>query len=325
MIHNTRLDAAARLIARVSAIAMGLVFVVIIASAYLRLTQAGLGCADWPACYGAATAAADPLASLVRGTHRIAASAVGFLVVLIAVVCWSLGRQWPAQALVAALLAVLTVLLALLGRATTGTHLPAVTLGNLLGGMTMLALLCWLRLQVTMTATVPKADRMITMSAGLGLVLLVAQISLGGLVSAHYALTSCTTFPDCNGAWWPRDWSLAGLDPWREASPPSTTALAPDPGRQALHMAHRFGAAGVAVYLIGLAIVLLRRKERMAVWSRRLIAAIAVQLALGITALHLQPPLFAVLAHNATAALLLLVLVAVIFQSRSAEVASVSA
>ena len=262
---SARLEAATRLIARVSAIAMGLVFVVIVASAYLRLTQAGLGCADWPACYGAATTEADPLASLVRGTHRVAASAVGFLVVLITVVCWSLGRQRPAQALVAALLAALTVLLALLGRASTGTHLPAVTLGNLLGGVTMLALLWWLRLQVTVTATAPKADRVIAMWAGVGLVLLVAQISLGALVSANYALTSCTTFPDCNGAWWPRDWPLAAFDPWREANPPSAAAL------------------------------------------------------------HLQPPLAAVLAHNATAALLPLVLVAVIFQSRSADVASVSA
>lgn len=304
---------------------MGLVFVVIVASAYLRLTQAGLGCADWPACYGAATAETDPLASLVRGTHRIAASAVGFLVVLIAVVCWSLGRQWPAQAVVATLLAVLAVLLALLGRATTGTHLPAITLGNLLGGMTMLGLLWWLRLQVTVTAIPRKADPVVVLWAGLGLVLLVAQISLGALMSAHYALTSCATFPDCNGAWWPRDWPLAAFDPWRDASPPSVTALAPDPGREALHMAHRFGAAGVAVYLIGLALVLLRRGGRMAVWSRRLIAVIVAQLALGVAVLLLHPPLAAAIAHNATAALLLLVLVAVIFQSRSAEVASVSA
>lgn len=315
--NGTRLEAAARLIARVSAIAMGLVFVVIVASAYLRLTQAGLGCADWPACYGAATAEADPLASLVRGTHRIAASAVGFLVVLIAVVCWSLGRQWPAQAWVATLLAVLTVLLALLGRATAGSHLPAVTLGNLLGGMTMLGLLWWLRLQVTVTAIPRKADPIVVLWAGLGLVLLVAQISLGGLVSANYALTSCATFPDCNGAWWPHDWPLAAFNPWREAIPPSVTALAPDPGREALHMAHRFGAAGVAVYLIGLALVLLRRGGRMAVWSSRLIAVIAVQLALGVAVLLLQPPLAAALAHNATAALLLLVLVGMIFQSKS--------
>jgi len=90
-------------------------------------------------------------------------------------------------------------------------------------------------------------------------------------------------------------------------------------------MAHRFGAAGIAVYLIGLAFVLLRRGECMAVWSRRLIAVIAAQLALGITGLYLRPPLVAVLAHNATVALLLLVLVGLIFQSRSAEVASVSA
>lgn len=317
VLTSARLEAATRLIARVSAIAIGLVFVVLVASAYLRLTQAGLGCIDWPVCYGAATTGADLLSFLMRGTHRIAASAVGFLVVLIALVCWSLARQWPAQAVVAALLAVLTVLLALLGRMTTGSHLPAITLGNLLGGMTMLMLLWLLRLQMTVTASAPKADWVIALWAGLGIVLVMAQTSLGGLLSANYALTSCTTFPDCNGAWWPRDWPLAAFDPWRVASPASVTALAPDPGREALHMAHRFGAAAVAVYLIGLALVLLRRGGRMAVWSGRLITVIAVQLALGVAVLLLQPPLTAALAHNATAALLLLVLVGLIFQSKN--------
>lgn len=326
-----------RFLATATSIALVLVFTIIAASAYLRLDQAGLGCDDWPACYGLQLAAPGaaviqtvPKQSLVvvsvRITHRLAAAGIGLLIATIAVICFRSRRRWPKGMAIAAVLVALTLFLAVLGRATPGSGLPAVTLGNLLGGMAMLALLWWLRLRTAQREHVLCAgDRGLAFWAWIGLAILTLQISLGAMVSAAYAAASCTTVPDCHGIWWSADWTFAAFNPWWEVSIPAGGAWQSDPTRQALHMGHRLGALVAAGCLSWLALLLLRRSAGGSVLGLTLSGLLLFQVALGIAAVHFQLGLLLVLAHNTIAALLVLAVVSAIFYSRPAEVASVSA
>lgn len=284
-----------------------LVYVVIVASAYLRLVQSGLGCADWPACYSAAPALAIPaaepswLVGIMRVTHRISAAAVGFVVIVITVVCFGAARRSFKQRLVAGLLLGLTLFLALLGTATPGALLPAVTLGNLLGGMAMLGLFWWLRLEAVPLP--PALARAVPAPwAWFGLALLAVQIALGGLVSARFAALACATFPDCNGAWWPHGATFAAFDLFNPAGPPAVN----DPARGTLHMVHRYGALLVAAYLAALGTRAYTADAALRKCAVAILALLLVQMALGVMAVLMSLPLALAVAHNAGAALLLL-------------------
>jgi len=288
-----------------------LVFVVIVASAFLRLAQAA---ETWP----------DAIV-LVRFAHRVAAIGVGFLVLAIAVVCWTARRQQPGEAIVAAALVALTIFLSVLGRATPGAELPAVTLGNLLGGMAMLGLLWWLRLAARSARAgwKPRA-RVAWALAWTGLALIVLELAMGALVSASHAQASCKTLPDCHGYWWPPGETLAALDPRRAFEPLSGQTPAAEGRRQALHMAHRFGAVLVLAFWIGLAVIL-RRQSRIAAGASAVVALmLAAEAGLGVVVVG-SGAILAAVAHNAWAALTLLSAVRAVFQSRLADEASVSA
>ncbi len=327
-----------RFLATATSIALVLVFIVIAASAYLRLDQAGLGCADWPACYGlqlatpgAAVNQAVPEQStvvfIVRIAHRLAAAGIGLLIVIIAIACIRTRRKWPAGTAIALVLVALVLFLAVLGRATQGSRLPAVTLGNLLGGMAMLALLWWLRLRIAHQTRTHhySTDRRLALGAWIGLAILVLQIGLGAMVSAGYAAASCGTVPDCHGIWWPADWTFAAFNPWRDMIVHADGAWQSDAMRQALHMGHRFGAMVTAGCLLALVLLLLRRGGTRFVLGVYLLGLLLLQFALGLAAVIFQPSLLLVLAHNTVAALILIAVVSAIFYSRPADVASVSA
>ncbi|MDT8321162.1 MAG: COX15/CtaA family protein, partial [Xanthomonadales bacterium] len=184
-------------------------------SAYLRLAHSGIGCADWPACYGdigAAPADAPPLRAedayqrlidesgralaWTTPLHRLVASVLGLLVVALFVNALRLRRQ----RLLSAVLLGLTVYLAVLGIRSGSLHDPAVVMGNLAGGFAMVGLLGWL---VFSTGTRGRAPRRVSVVAALTGAVLCLQILLGGLTSANFAATSCQTLPDCHGGWWP--------------------------------------------------------------------------------------------------------------------------
>ena len=201
-----------------------LVFAICVLSAYIRLTQAGLGCDDWPQCYGSrlqpvqaagATPAPDSLAvRTVRMSHRVIAS-VALLVVLALV--WLTSARSPRRAHEGALAVALLLLalgLALLGRWTAGATAPAVAMGNLLGGALMLAL-CWRLVVYTGPGKVVRDPRL-RVWAGAALVLLLAQMALGGLTSASYAGLSCHGVVDCVQQAQAGSWPWQVLDPWRE-------------------------------------------------------------------------------------------------------------
>lgn len=279
-----------------------LMLVLTTTSAYIRLSQAGLGCSVWPACYGRSVALPEAGQLLpghaplfwAHALHRLAASSVGVLLVLVVF----LGRQelqgmgariatWTVLAL-AGLLAVLGIV--------TPSNLPAVTLGNLLGGMTMVALLWWLHQR-------GRGESAHTggMLFWLALAALALQIALGGMIGARHAALACVTLPGCDGSWWSEstDWRLFNPFFGLPASDTVSAALAP------LAMAHRYGALLVAAILCVLGVRAIRRGAHTAALGWVLLGMLGLQLLLGAAMVLANFPLPLALMHNLCAALLL--------------------
>jgi len=173
---------------RLAALAFTLAVLLIAVSAYIRLAQGGLGCAPWPECYAllGGTPQSFPLAALL---HRASAGALGVLTLLLVAGAW---RQRQNRILSAAILAI-TVALALLGVRSGGLLVPAVVLGNFLGGLLLAALLaCWLlRSRTTAAATQPRAS-------ALALLVLAAAVIMTGIASsAFYGATECAALWQC--------------------------------------------------------------------------------------------------------------------------------
>lgn len=313
-----------RLLARAALAGTILVFIVIVTSAFLRLVQFGVGCEDWPSCYGATplvpgtgASAYAKFAPWMRAAHRLAAATVGVLALVVAIGAWRTPRRRATAALAAALLA-LTVFLAVLGRATPGSRFPAVTLGNVLGGMTMLGLFWWLWLETSMPRRAGSPG--LALAGVFGVILLALQFSLGTLVSANQASAACTSFPACNAVAVATDWSLAAFNPWRV-----TTGDAGDAARQTLHMAHRWAGWMVLAYLGWLAHLWWRRGAGSRALVAAAVALLCVQFGLGIAVVLFGVPLAVTVAHNGLAGLILIVVLSLVFQSRLADAARVSA
>jgi cytochrome c oxidase assembly protein subunit 15 len=304
----TRLARRYLLLGRIATLCVLLVLTVISISAFIRLSNAGLGCTDWPQCYGSKmrqalqgmeTKAADgPAVVTVRPLHRVAAVAALILIVTMLLICFvEQPILWREGRIALALLA-LALFLAVLGRWSSGARVPAVTIGNLLAGFAMLAL-CW-RLRRKAHAA-GGAHGAVQRLAGLGVVVLLCQIALGGLVSVAFAGLSCTSFPSCGGDLSPGWPSLEALNPWLE--PTVLVGSAGNPQGAALHMAHRYGALIVLLVLVPLSISALNSGRRnMAVV---LLSLLAIEAALGMLMVISGLPLWAELGHNLGAALLL--------------------
>lgn len=267
-----------------------LVFLLLVLSAYIRLRAAGLGCADWPACYGRLPAPAAPW--WATAAHRAAASLLGVLILAMVLTAWRrAARRETATAL--ALLA-LTLALAALGLQTPAPSRPWVTLGNVVGAMGMLALL--VSLLPRRAAQAPGLRPWMA----LGVVLLFVQIALGAWLSANYAASACPSLPGCGAEGWASaDWKA--FDPTRELAVVGG-AIQPAAAAPFIHMVHRLGAVVVFLYLGALGLLALRRARGSALV---LLALLGLQLAAGLALVALGLPLLLAVAHNAGAALLL--------------------
>lgn len=291
-------------------VALLLVLVITTTSAYIRLSQAGFGCADWPACYSrsVSTPAAGQLIPerstlfLARALHRLAASAAGILLVLIVFLGWN-ALQDAAARLAAVATVALAGFLAWLGLLTP-SNLPAVTIGNLLGGMIMLALLWWLH-QRGRDAGAGRMLRRLALAA------LVLQIVLGGMIDARHAVLSCVTLPACAGGWWPDsiDWRLFNPFFALSESDPGSAA------HEALIMSHRYGAVLAATILCALGVKAVRRGARVAARGWLLLGMLGLQMLLGAGMVLTNFPLPLALAHNLCAALLLGVTIGLSWQN----------
>lgn len=301
---------AQRALRLLAVLGVALVLVIVVASAYMRLSAAGLSCADWPACYGRVANAVEPAAGvrIARIAHRLAATAVaGLTLALVALGFVAVPRRVAQIALAIAALAVV-VGLAVLGIATSklageGPPRPAVTLANLLGGFLLLAILVALCASTLQSMRVPAWVRAVALVA---LAVVALQTVLGGFVSARFAGLACPTFPLC-GAEAPPGSLLTTLDPFAPLAVNGSNRIVRPPALAALQSAHRVVAHAVLFLAIALAIGLARARRRRLAMA--VIVPVVVELALGASSAIFELPLFVVLAHNLVAALLLATLV----------------
>lgn len=300
---------------RLVSISLALVLVITLSSAFIRLSQSGLSCADWPACYAAqANAPAVELSEaapvfFARVMHRISASAAGVLFLVIAVLGWHRLRNDSRRAVTVALV-VLAGLLAWLGKYTPST-LPAVTLGNLLGGMALLGLLAWLR-QSDARGETPQARPLLWIRVALALLAL--QIAFGGLIGARHAALACAGLPGCGGGLWPHGANWRVFDPFLPNDGLGDASL------QALHLAHRLGALLLAALLAWIGWREVRSPgARLRKQGIALVALVSAQIVLGAAMLLASFPVALAVAHNAVASLLLIVLASMLPRLRAEE------
>ena len=295
-----------------AATGVALVLVVIVSSAYLRLSQAGLSCPDWPACYGRVAQHAEivgPAQQTARIAHRFAASAVGLILIallLIAVTQRPRRKRQVTLALGGLLVAVgLATIGAVMSETAVRVPSPAVTIANLTGGFALLALLWWLWLMTSPSPPPMRAEpRWVRVSAGLALLAVIVQIFLGALVGAKFAALACMDFPLC-GADLPWGTVLDALNPFAALTVAPNGAIVRGPALAVLHWVHRMQAHVVLVLVAILVFALLRKgggARRLGVVIAGLLVA---QLALGAASVLAQLPLALVLAHDFVAALLM--------------------
>jgi len=316
-------------------VALILTFGVVSLGAYVRLSDAGLGCPDWPGCYGkltphhAADAINAELAERPEGpvshakawkemVHRYAAGTLGLLVLGIAVLGWRGRREAGGGPVLPVLLLGLIVFQALLGMWTVTQLLkPLVVSAHLLGGMTTLSLLLWLWLRERDQASHAYFARVdhLRGSVALGLVLVATQIALGGWVSTNYAALACTDFPLCQGVWAPPMDFEHGFTLQRELGETASGDLLPLTALTAIHWVHRVMALIVTLYLGWLVLRLLRTPGYAAI-GLAVGGLLVLQVSLGISNVLLSLPLGVSVAHNAGAALLLASLVMLNYRVR---------
>jgi heme a synthase len=303
---------------------------VVVLGAYVRLSDAGLGCPDWPGCYGRivpptdsaavnAANAAYPERAVEVGkawkeqVHRYAASLLGLLILALAALAARRGEQ-PAGKIPYVLVA-LVIFQGMLGMWTVTLLLkPLVVTAHLLGGLTTLALLWWTYLRLTpsvaqLRPSYPNAPRGWLYGA---LLVLGLQIALGGWTSTNYAAWACgTSFPDCHGRLWPDMDFATGFTLWHGLGIDYEFGILSTPARTAIHFSHRLFAIVASAVLLLTAWRLLKAppQSRLPSVGVALVGLLALQLALGVSNVIFGLPLPVAVAHNGGAALLLLCLV----------------
>ncbi|MEO0423632.1 MAG: COX15/CtaA family protein [Pseudomonadota bacterium] len=316
---------------RLSQLAAALALLVVVLGAWVRLTDAGLGCPDWPGCYGligvptaehevAQANAAFPERPVEQGKawremiHRYLASTLGLLVVTLAGMAVARRRRDPQQPLILPLALVgLVIAQGILGMLTVTLLLkPVVVMGHLLGGMSTLVLLWLLALRSAPVAraaggSVALAPALRTLSL-VAVAVVFMQIALGGWTSTNYAAMACPDFPTCQAQWWPEADFGEGFVLWRGLGVNYEGGVLDGPARTAIHLAHRIGAVLTLLTVGGIALFALLRGRAGAVRASAAVtlAVLAAQLSLGIVIVLKMLPLGLAVGHNLTAALLFL-------------------
>lgn len=306
--------------------ALGLGVVVVVMGGWVRLSDAGLGCPDWPGCYGQLTwpneaedvAAAnarfperpvEPHKAWREMVHRYAAGALGLVIAAMAWVAWRRRNEDGQPVAIPLFLVGLVTFQAILGMWTVTLKLkPLVVMGHLLGGLATVALILWCVLRAGRVNGDAGVKRFRAMIAA-GLAVLCLQIALGGWTSANYAALSCPDFPKCQGQWWPETDFGEAFVLWRGVGPDYEFGVLDAPARNAIQMAHRVGALATTLLLGLLALMLVSVGGRPRALGAVLAGLLAVQVGLGIANVLLRLPMPLAVAHNAGALLLLLLLV----------------
>lgn len=314
-----------------------LAFCVVVLGAYVRLSNAGLGCPDWPGCYGKMVVSDSGQANfpdqpLVAAkawkemAHRYAAGTLALLILAIFMLSFRSGRPSSFASAAAdkhgvapTLLLGVVIFQALLGMWTVTLKLhPLVVMGHLAGGLTTLGLLGWMTMDYLPHVGATHASPLRRWSR-VALILLILQILLGGWTSANYAALACgNDFPTCQMKWWPPMDFRTAFTVWHEIGQNYEFGVLQGPARTAIHMAHRLGALVVFCVVGALGIACVRRRvgaqqaAPLRRWGILLLFLLLLQITLGISNAVFLLPLPVAVAHNAVAALLLLVLIAVV-------------
>jgi cytochrome c oxidase assembly protein subunit 15 len=312
--------------------------------AFTRLTDSGLGCPDWPGCYGnaspvgarheiAVAQAAQPTGPVTHGKawiemiHRYLATGVGALIFALAVATWlarrrQLSRQAGARPLSAwwptATLAWVCLQGAFGALTVTWRLFPAIVTLHLLGAVVLLAMLCIQAVRYQQAAMqraptpVPSTLRHLLIVTA---ALLILQIALGGWVSTNYAVLACTQFPICQDSWWPAMNFVQGFQIWRHLGETADGAPIDFAALTAIHYVHRLMA-----YLVFISIALLvrslHRVPPLRAQARWLAGLALLQLATGLGNVLLGWPLAAAVLHTGGAAALAVVLTWTVCESR---------
>ncbi|MBI1887228.1 MAG: COX15/CtaA family protein [Nitrosomonadales bacterium] len=317
-----------------------LTFDLIMFGAFTRLTDSGLGCPDWPGCYGqadplrahadiSAAEAAMPtgpvtvMKAWIEMIHRYLAMAIGVLIISIMVIAW---RKWWQSGrketrfspTFSAVLFAFVCLQGAFGAWTVTMKLqPVIVTTHLLLGITLLALLTWLGARQTNHPPVAQSALALRTPAILAIALLTLQIALGGWVSSNYAALACTDFPLCQGMLLPPMDFQHGFSLWRDLGKTAGGEYLPFAALTAIHWVHRVFAFVVVALVAWVALNALKT-DGLRKTARWLLVMIAFQFATGVLTIFLDFPLALAVIHNGGAALLVLLLVTLNYKIRIA-------
>lgn len=307
-------------------------FGVVVLGAYVRLSSSGLGCPDWPGCYGhwvvtSSSANIEVGKAWREMAHRYAAGMLGLMIVSLVFVRVAWRQRLLPLSQVIGLLSIVMVQ-GLLGRLTVTWQLkPLVVTLHLLLGCTTLSLLLWIVLSVFRgEKKLPPIDArrstVARLAAAVGLLAVGCQIVLGGWTSSNYAATACPDFPTCQGQWWPESDFKKGFALALRGPVAASTArpqinyeggVLATPARTAIHLTHRLSAIVTTVVLLVASILSLQLRELKSRAAVMVLVALKLQLIVGISMVLAGFPLWLATLHNAAAALLLMATVALNF------------
>lgn len=304
----------------VATIAIILAFLVVMLGAYTRLTDAGLGCPDWPGCYGhmvlPLTQASDAVViesgkAWTEMVHRYAAGTLGILILGLAFGVFRGCRQGVRVPWVLpSVMLMLVVFQAALGMWTvTLKLLPVVVMGHLLGGLLIFSCLCYFWWQLSSAQTTNLSGYRTWIN--IGILLVFCQIALGGWVSSNYAGIACIGFPRCNGQWFPIGHLSHAFNVFSSIGTNYQGGILDNEARVTIQLIHRLGAYVTATYVFLLSGFILSCVKAKSLRTVATIAMflVAMQFILGVINVMYMLPLWSAVAHNGFAALLLATMV----------------
>ena len=334
----------------VAVLATVIAFLVVGLGAYTRLVHAGLGCPDWPGCYGFITvpetpsmihlaeirfpnAPVDPSKGWPEMIHRYVAGSLVLLVILLNIINIRHRKNQGQPVKLGLCILVLIILQAAFGMWTVTLKLwPQVVTAHLLGGFLTLSLLFIMTLRLTNFHWSPMRhlNPMSTTRklAVMSLIVVFMQIAIGGWLSANYAAMACPDFPYCQGSWWPHMDFKSGFNIAQSIGPDYLGGQLDSAARAAIHVTHRIGAVVVSVFIFLLCFSLIRNvsqvKERDAgtlsgfIWL--ILTVLFLQIGLGISNVIFRLPLSVAVLHNLVGVCFLMVLIALCFRIFTKEI-----
>lgn len=320
-----------------------LTFVVVVLGAYVRLSDAGLGCPDWPGCYGHIIGVPDTDTELAHANtnfdraveapkawkemiHRYFAGTLGILIFVISIFLFRKDKHGERHVLAGVLLSSTLLFQAMLGMWTVTLQLkPLIVMGHLLGGFTLFNLIAWQFLRTT--SWQPQININIVKSlfnvSIVVVLVLIGQIALGGWVSSNYAALACVDFPQCQQSWWPAMNFKDAFVLWRGLGVDYEFGVLDHPARVAIHYVHRMGAVVATLVILFYATRLWKHTDaRQLLKTNAMVISglLALQICLGISNVVFKLPLAVAVLHNGVALLLLFSLVASVYMLRSARI-----